>query len=394
MDKVLLLLLSLLLFSPAGFAQEGVHTSIHHLYQAPRALGMGGAFTAVANDYSALFYNPAALAYLEESQTNLSMEGAFSTDQLQKFFSDVNGASSSTDDPAGKTTAIHNVLLENYGKQFSLRTGLFEGVHVRPGWGFAFIPMDFTIDVKVHQQVTPAINMRSYADTTLAFGIGRKFKGEAIPGRLAWGVTGKMVNRGYLSRQILTTDFLVPDAKVFDPKDLRFGYTLDADVGLLFSPSIPTEGLFAIFREAKPTFAIVARNILDYGFGSSFPGLNKEGAVEAPEKLHRTYDFGMKFEFPSVTIFGARLAFDVRDVAHPNFSFRKGMHVGFEIDWRMASWWKGQYQIGMNQGYLSLGLNALLGAFRLDLVTYGEDIGSFDQPKENRLYLVKMNIDY
>jgi hypothetical protein len=37
---------------------------------------MGDAFVAVANDYNALFYNPAGLARLESGEVNLSMDFA------------------------------------------------------------------------------------------------------------------------------------------------------------------------------------------------------------------------------------------------------------------------------------------------------------------------------
>jgi hypothetical protein len=67
--------------------------------------------------------------------------------------------------------------------------------------------------------------------------------------------------------------------------------------------------------------------------------------------------------------------------------------LGFEFDWAMASWWKGAYRIGVNQGYPTLGFSALFTIFNLDLATYGEDVGTIDHPKENRMYTVKLNID-
>ncbi|MEI7974158.1 MAG: hypothetical protein WCH11_07310, partial [Bdellovibrio sp.] len=54
--------------APSAHSQEGSFTGIHHSYQEARALGMGDAFVAVADDSSALFYNPAGLAWLESGQ--------------------------------------------------------------------------------------------------------------------------------------------------------------------------------------------------------------------------------------------------------------------------------------------------------------------------------------
>lgn len=116
--------------------------------------------------------------------------------------------------------------------------------------------------------------------------------------------------------------------------------------------------------------------------------------VTAPEQLYRTFDFGMKFEMPNIWIFAARVAADVTDIAHPNFNLHKGLHLGYELDWRVTSWWKGQYRIGLNQGYLSLGASFLLTTFRLDLLSFSEDVGSYSEAKENRLYMVKLNFDF
>ena len=43
-------------------AAQSLNTKLNNSYTSFRALGMGNAFTAVADDYSSLFYNPAGLA--------------------------------------------------------------------------------------------------------------------------------------------------------------------------------------------------------------------------------------------------------------------------------------------------------------------------------------------
>lgn len=371
---------------------EGVHTSIHRQYQAQRAMGMGGAFTAVADDYNALFYNPAGLARLDRGQINMSLEGGFSAEQLQKFFKDIEEASASSD-PNQKFTDINNVLKRMYGKQLSVRLGLLHGIWARPGFAFGLLPVDFTMDVKVHNQASPALNLRAFADTTMAFGYGSHFKTEALFGKLSWGVTGKFINRGYANKQANAYD-LVLDSSIFDKDDLRWGYTLDADFGILYSPVIPTEGVMSVFQSARPTFGFVVRNLVDLGFNQSLPGQNAEGVtVNPPERLYRVFDFGTKWELPQFWIFGWRLAADIQDVGHPSFNLRKGLHVGAEFDWTVSSWWRGQYRIGANQGYPTLGASLLFAVLKLDLLTYGEDFGSFSSPKENRMYMLKMNID-
>ncbi len=379
-------------FSISARAQEGVQTSIHHHYQSTRALGMGDAFVATANDYSALFYNPAGLARRDIGQMNGSLEFAGSLNTAEFFggISDVEKTFSDTTTDAEKFQAYAEYLQDYYGKTFGFRMKMLEAIWVRPNWGIGLIPLDWTFDGQIHNQAGPVLDVRSYADTTLAYGYGDNIRG-VLPGKLSWGTTVKFINRAYINRSISALD-LAADSNAIRSEDARDGYTLDFDLGTLYSPSIPDSGFWSVFNLARPTFGAVVRNVADYGFGTSFNLINKQ-KVDAPEKLNRVLDVGAKFEYPELWIFGGRGEVDIRDIGHPNFSWRRSFHLGFEFDWTVSSWWKGHYRIGVNQGYPTLGVSALLFFFNLDLVTYGEDVGTYYTPKENRIYALKLNLD-
>jgi hypothetical protein len=85
---------------------------------------------------------------------------------------------------------------------------------------------------------------------------------------------------------------------------------------------------------------------------------------------------------------------DIRDIGHPLFNLKKGLHAGFEFDWTVTSWWKGHYNVGVSQGYLTAGLGAEFAWFNLDLVTYSEDVGPNGSPQESRSYLARFNMDF
>ena len=380
-------LFSLLLFANFAAAGTGLNYRIHHEYQSLRALGMGDAFVAVANDYSGLFYNPAALARRDDGHMNMYIDFAASQD-IATFAMDVEKASKKTE----PESAIVDVLQSAYGKTYSFRASLPNGIWVRPGWGIGIIPMDMSIDLSLHQGgVGPALNANLIADTIVAYGWAKDFYW-IDQGRTSAGFTIKAINRGYFSELVNAAD-LAADPNIVKPTDFSEGMTVDADLGVLFTPEMPTEGFFSLFRLAKPTFGAVLRNVFDYGFNSDLNLYNKEKNTSDPQKLYRRIDLGSRWEYPELFIFGGRGVFDIRDILHPQFSIKKGLHLGFEFDWRMFSWWKGQYRFGMSQGYLTAGMSALFSVFNLDLVTYSEDVGTRNNPIESRKFEIRMNID-
>lgn len=372
------------------YGQEGVNTGIHHIYESPRAMGMGGAFVAVANDYNALFYNPAGLARVDESQFNGALEFGLSGQQFLDFAKDLDTASK-VQGTSESFNAFYDVLQKNYGKQFSFRASLFQGIFSHPNWAIGILPAQMALDMSVHNQGTPALNVRSYLDTVVAFGYGQAFRHEMIPGKFSWGITSKFVHRGYANRQVNSLD-LMTDSNFFKSSDLRDGYTIDFDWGLLFTPALPSEGLSSVLRYARPTFGLVVRNVLDTGFNQTFNAFNKDD-TDPPERLYRRLDLGSRWELPAFAIFNWRMVADAQDLMHPNYSLRKALHLGAEFDWTMAGWWKGQYRMGVNQGYPTVGASFLLTVFRLDLTTFGEDIGSTQTPRENRVYKLTLNLD-
>jgi hypothetical protein len=372
-------------------AASSLNYRIHHEYQSPRALGMGDAFVAVANDYSAVFYNPAALARRDDGQINMYIGGGAAKDFFD-FAKKVQDASDTKGTEAEKNAAVLKVVDSVYGKHYFLNASLPDGIWVRPNWGLAVIPLNFTADMSLHKQLGPSVNATIYSDTIIAFSMADDYywmEGTHISA----GATFKFINRGFFDKQIAVVDMLADSSNVVKSSDFSEGATIDADVGFLFTPEMPTEGFLSLMRLAKPTFGAVVRNVFDYGFNMDLNLYNKTKETEKPQKLYRRIDLGSRWEYPEILIFGGRGVMDVRDILHPNFNFKKGLHLGFEFDWTMFSWWRGHYRLGLNQGYLTAGLSALFTWFNLDLVTYAEDVGTKETPIESRKFEIRMNID-
>jgi len=371
-------------------AGTGLFTDIHHQYEGIRAQGMGGAFVAVAEGSSVMFYNPAALARVEEPLVEMSLIDANGSLDLPNFYSQIQSLQGSG------TTAITKdvqVLKGLYGTLESTRLKLAEVEWIRPNWGVALVPADLTVELAVNNAAVPAVDVRAYGDTTLAWSYGH-----AIPndnwGRLSWGTTIKGIQREYVSTEMNVLDLATSSNSIssaLSSGNVSDGFTVDMDFGFLFTPYLP-QYLPDWFLATRPTFAFVGRNLLDYGFTTQFFKISST-ATGAPEQLYRVFDLGSKFELPPMGIFGGRFAFDVRDMGHPEFNANRALHAGFEFDWTMASWWRGQWRAGYGQGNWSAGFSALFTVFRLDLATYADDVGSYNNPSPNRLVALRMSMD-
>lgn len=362
-------------------AMEVKDFTIYQPYVSPRALGMGNAFTAVADDYSAIFYNPAGLARLEEGEINLGLSATMDS-KIQKLYSDIDSASKT-----GQTDDIRKVLEENYGNHYSARASLLNAFWARPRWGLAIIPVDLSVEMDIHQLAGASLNMIATQDTTIAYGRGWDVKW-FDKDRMSLGITGKAIYRGYFNKTFLASD-LVFDSKLLRPEDAAEGFTADLDFGALYTPHVGEKSLLRFF---KPTLGFTVRNIVDYGFTTNFHLIDKNS--KQPPPLGRRFDVGSMFELPDFWIFKTRMAADLRDIGHENWTFKKGSHLGFEFLWKVRSWWQGGWRVGLNQGYFTAGFTGKLGIFNLDLVTYAEEVGPSDQPKANRRYMAKTSLDW
>lgn len=369
-------------------AAPALDFSIHQPHISTRAMGMGNAFTAVADDHSAMFYNPAGLARREDGNLHFFLRGAIDPGFL-KLADDISKTDKSGTE-AQQVDNMMNLLESHYGDHFYSRIPTLGASWVRPRWGLTFIPADLSLDLSLHQQVGPMINVNGYMDSTLAYSYGRDVKWLPSGHRLDAGATLKAIHRIYVGTAVSAGE-LASGSEVFDKDQGDEGLTVDMDIGFLWDPPMPESGFFSLLSVAKPTFAFAVRNIFDYGFTTNLHVIGKESGE--PPKLGRRFDFGSKWDLPDFWVFDPRLAVDIRDVGHDNWNWKKGLHAGAELYWKMTSWWKGSWSVGINQGYPTAGFGARFAWFQLDLATTGEEVGTIDSPKENRRYMLEMSID-
>lgn len=372
---------------PAPAQVRSLDFTIHQEYTSTRALGMGNAFTAVADDHSSLFYNPATLALRKDGHLRMFVRGG-TTQESRELFNEVEDVKKLP--KSEQDQAYSDLIVSHYGDHFYYRVPTIGAVWVRPNWGIALIPADLSLDIGVHRQIGPSLNVNMYEDTTLAFAYSRKlnwFRNKK--NELSWGATAKSIHRIHVAESV-NAGMLAQGADLFDTSHAGEGLTFDLDLALNWKPAI--SGFFKYFKYMQPTFAIVGRNLVDYGFKQNFHFIDENSGE--PAKLQRRFDFGSKWDLPRIWVFEPKIAFDVRDVGHDNWTWKKGMHTGFEAYWRMFNWWKGHWSGGLNQGYWTAGFGARLAWFQLDLCSFGEEVGTPSAPQESRRYMAEFALDF
>ncbi len=376
------------LFCHQALSANALNYTIHQQFISTRAIGMGNAYTAAVDDSAALFYNPAALSRRQDGNLHLMVRGAVDKDFFT-FYNEVNsGIKQPTQDQ--KISSLGQLIENNFGHNYYARVPTLGGLWVRPHWGMALIPADIEVNLGIHQQAGPMLDIVAYGDTTLAFGYGHDIDVGKTQ-QLSIGTTVKVLHRLEIN-QTLSVGDLALNSKLIDTSQAQEGLTVDADIGVLYSPPIAEHGFFHMFQYFKPTFAFVTRNVVNEGFFEDFHFISKNS--KKPEKLGRTFDVGTVWDLPTFWKFSPRLAADMRDMGNDEWTFRKGLHIGAELGWKMYNWWKGNWSVGLNQGYWTASFGARIACFRLDLTTYGEDVGAPSQPVQSRRYMVEASLDF
>lgn len=346
-------------------------------------MGMGNTFSGV-DDYNAIFYNPAALALLSEKRMNIAVGGGVSPDTVD-FVKDISDIASSDASDSDKVDEAAALLESKYGETFSVRAPRLSFVYSRPKWAIAFVPVDLSLTLMPHQLAGPALDVTAYQDSTLAFGFGKSTSSK----KFQWGFLGKAIYRANIDRSLLAVD-LASDGDIIRDEDYKEGMTVDADVGVMWSPFLnKTKGFFS---KLKPTFSAVVRNIADYGFTSNFNLFNDDSTE--PEKLHRRIDVGSRWDLPKFSVFEPRFMIDVRDILHDYWSFEKGLHLGAELKYNVGRGLFGSLQGGMNQMQWTAGVGIQTYFLKLEAVTYAEDYGTESVERTDRIYMAQLNFNF
>lgn len=343
---------------------------VRESYASARALGMGNAFTAMADDASALWYNPAGLARVRGAHFHL-VDTSFRVDGMNTV------------------TRIGNALFQgdydNLIRQdlqamaFSLRP-----TFVTKYFGISFYDsINSFSDFRDLNSLTATADIFAFNDLGVILGMGFPFTDY-----LSFGTSVRIFQRTSLDTTITTetlvnqigvdvTDF---QTAIYDYLKTQYGAGWGVGVNFGGMAKIP------VFKKGGPdwTIGFLTENVGNLHFRRLGTNTN------LPPDLKMTYHLGTAFRFPLAKTSELNLTFDYRHVFDKTIPGTKKIHIGAEYRGRFFD-----LRAGMHQLYPTLGFGIKLPSHtRFNFATYGVELGQGALERSKRLWEIQLALAF
>lgn len=332
-------------------------------YRGVRPLAMGGAFTAVADDENALYYNPAGLADI--SKLNLAIVNPLveASENSTEMYQDLQDSDFETVEEA------EDFLRKYIGAQQHLRAAInpYIGFNIAD-YGVMIAGLgNGTVNAMPYDTANPKLDVTVIGDYGLLGGVGGKlpFAGLKI------GLSLKAINRQSLSEQYTAEDLVEEDFEKIIEDDMNEGSGVSADIGVLYT---------------LPFISIVD---LDVGLAvQNFPSMDMGNALDIDTQVNM--GVAAKKTLGRFDFIGALDCMDLSQSIGEDDDWGKRFHLGGEVRFPLFL----SLQAGLNQGYWTGGIGIDFKVLRFDLASYGEEIGDKAGDQVSRRYLAQVTIGW
>ncbi len=334
-------------------------------YQGIRPMGMGGAFTAVADDENAMFYNPAGLnsikGYGRFELLNPLVEVSTNTVDFAKDVQDL--ADAGTD--AEQATLAADLLQRWLGEHFRARASVFPNVTFH-NFGVGVLGQG-VFDGEVHNPAgSNTLELRGGYD--LAGLVSGALGFSPFGTTLRVGLTGKYVKRELLQQSYTANDLVQQDGIDLD-RDLQDGTGFGVDVGLILGLALPL----------NPAVGLTVQNVGDLDLGD---------AGELPQQIN--LGFAVRPALPLGALTVAADMIDVTKELGSDNDMAKRLHLGAEYAFPAIL----ALRAGLNQGYYSLGAAVDLRVLRLAYAYSIEEVGGFAGQTPDRRHVAQLSLGF
>lgn len=383
-----LLIVIFLILMPAGvFAEEPTSREYPYIYKSTRAMGMGGAYTAVGGRADSLFYNPAGLINIPKNkgwEINLINVSAEYSKNAQQFVKDLKDASDATDTNGDGTAndeqlqAINNVLANYRGDNLHLRVADFTSIGKSyDQWAFGVGGIGSgRLDAIAHQGFGSEGFLEFNADAFYG-GVGGVSIG--LTPNLFAGISVKYLHRETLIHNFTARELIDNQDHLSDyiQKDLRkSGNGVGADAGLIwkFSPDSPL----------KPSVGVSVMNIGDMKFGDA-------GSIP------QTVNLGIAIN-PSLSMFRSlTVGADYVDVLN-NYKQDKDMakRLRYGAELQLFDIWPAELALraGMYENSPTFGFDLRVLFITASYAMYTEEVGAYAGQDKDKRQLITLNIGW
>lgn len=330
-----------------------------------RPLAMGNAYVAVADDYNALFYNPAGLARLKEWDGEFLNPAITGSKTVRSLVDDAQDKLKS-----GDVSDTLDLIEANTGKSY----------HVGLDWTphLIFRNFGFGLGVEVGASMIFHRNISTDFDAGLRMVLPITYATNFLDEKLSVGASVKGRARAGVDRQFSMEDIKSFQTKGTDTNEKEIGdYALSgvgvgADVGLLFTPT----------KTMEPTIGV---SITDIG-GTPYQEQKLAGkSIGNPPPAMASVNLGFSMKPIQREKLYLLTSMDMHSINQP-YSFSKKWNLGTELGYGSII----KLQAGLYQGYLTGGFQFDVGLLSLRLITYAEELAPVAGGVEDRRYALQI----
>lgn len=321
------------------------------LYRGPRAQAMGNAFTAVADDEQAIFYNPAGLAGVKGFTFNFASISAESSNDLA---TGIPTLSDSLSNPG--ITSANALMGKNYSERLQATSSL-----ILPRFGIAAIATEeAAIRLENSSRPTGMYGMQTTYGFQAGFGVP-VWKLKKKRGELRFGFAGKMLWRAGSYVQPTLTDIMTLNMTKLKGNFTDFGLGVGFDLGLQFVRPIRKK----LFLQA----GLAWKDIGDTSF-SSGGSAQKNNLTAGIAAIYQGADLRATF------------AYDFDRILE-SMDWKKKNHFGMELKFPLLS-----LSVGMSQTSPTYGAGLDFVLFKVMYSSYAEELATFAGQNSERRHLL------
>lgn len=377
----------MLMIPTAVFAQNPTIREYPVLYKSPRAMGMGGAYTAIGGRVDSLFYNPAGLINIPQDKgwevnvLNMSLEVGKNTVDFVKDMQDandtpdLNGDGNSDDD---QERALNDVLARYRGMNIHLGAADFSSFG-KSYDSFAFgigAIANLQLNAASHQGFGPEGFLEVSANATYgAIGGFSMGVGDGLYAGLSLkSLTRESVNHNFTAREIVDHQDNLDD---YITDELRKkGSAVGVDAGLLWK--------FNRDSWWRPSVGLSIMNIGD---------LNFKEAGKVPMTINTGVAVNPNVAWARSLLIGIDYV-DLMNSYAQDSDMVKRIRCGAELQLFDIMPAELSLRLGLYEGYPTFGADVRLLTFLLSYTMYSEEVGAYAGQSKDTRQLLTLNFGW